>query len=54
MDSNAYNKEYREYFEYALQRFLIEQRSYSEYDAQIRVMQEFEVVEQEAREAGFL
>ena len=51
---NQYNKEYQMYMEYALQRYLIEQQGYSEYDAKIKVMQDFEKIEQEARQAQYL
>lgn len=51
---NQYSREYQAYLTYALQRFLVEQRGYSEKDAEIKVMQDFEEVEQEARTAGFL
>ena len=43
-----------DYLTYALQRYLIEHCNYTEKDAEIKVMQDFEEVEQEAREAGFL
>ena len=51
---NQYNREYQAYLTYALQRYLIEHCSYKEKDAEIKVMQDFEEVEQEALEAGFL
>ena len=41
---NRYNKEYDQYFVYALEQFLINKRGYSEYDAKIKVMQSFEEV----------
>lgn len=53
-DINQYNKEYRQYLEYALQRFLIEKKGYSEYDAQIKVMRDFEEVEAEAQRENFI
>lgn len=40
--------------EYALQRFLIEKKNYSEYDAQVKVMRDFEEVEAEAQKEGYL
>lgn len=54
MDHNQYNKEYRQYLEYALQRYLIEHKDYSEFDARTKVMQDFEEVELQARKDGFL
>ena len=51
---NQYSREYQVYLTYALQCYLIEHCNYSEKDAEIKVMQDFEEVEQEAREAGFL
>lgn len=53
-EESAYNKEYRLYMEYALQRYLIEKKGYSEYDANIKVMRDFEEVEQEAKQARYL
>ena len=54
MTENQYHKEYREYLELALQRFLEEKEGLSEYDARIQVMQDFENVEKLARLAGYL
>ena len=54
MTENQYHKEYREYLELALQRFLEEKEGLSEYDARIQVMQDFENVEKRARLAGYL
>jgi len=54
MDPSQYHQEYRAYMEFALQRFLIEQRGFTEYDAKTKVMQDFEEVEREARAAGYL
>ena len=51
---NQYSREYQAYLTYALQCYLIEHCNYAEKDAEIKVMQDFEEVEQEAREAGFL
>ncbi|MBF0277720.1 MAG: hypothetical protein HQM13_08020 [SAR324 cluster bacterium] len=53
-DQNFYNKEYRLNMEYALQRYLIEKKNFSEYDAQIRVMREFDAVEAEAKEDHYI
>jgi hypothetical protein len=52
--NNQYGREYQAYQTYALQRYLVERCNYSEKDAEIKVMQDFEEVEQEARKAGFL
>lgn len=49
-----YNKEYRAYMEYALQRFLIEVKGYSEYDARVKVMQDFKIIETEAKKERFI
>ena len=54
MSENQYHKEYREYLEFALQRYLIEKEGLSEYDARVQVMQDLESVENRARSAGFL
>ena len=54
MSENQYHKEYREYLEFALQRYLIEKEGLSEYDARVQVMQDLESVENRARNAGFL
>ena len=51
---NQYSREYQAYLTYALQRYLTEHCDYTEKDAEVKVMQDFEEVEQEAREAGFL
>ena len=48
MSADLYNKEYRMYMEYALQRYLIEKKGYTEEDAKLKVLQEFEEVEQSA------
>ena len=54
MIENQYHKEYQEYFEFALQRYLIEKEGMSEYDARVQVMQDPENIENRARKAGFL
>ena len=54
MTENQYHKEYREYLEFALQKFLQEEEGLSEYDARTQVMQDFENVEKRARLAGYL
>ncbi|MBF0288878.1 MAG: hypothetical protein HQM14_13765 [SAR324 cluster bacterium] len=51
---NSYQKEYRIYMEYALQQYLMEQRGLSEYDAKIKVMQDFEALQIEAKASGYL
>ena len=53
-DQNSYHKEYRMYMEYALQRFLMDKKGFSEYDAKIKVMWDYEEVEEEAKEEGYL
>ena len=54
MTENQYHKEYQEYLELALQRFLVEKEGLSENDARIQVLQDFENVEKRARLAGYL
>ena len=54
MTENQYHKEYREYLEFALQKYLQEKAGLSEYDARTQVMQDFENVEKRARLAGYL
>ena len=54
MTENQYHKEYREYLDFALQKFLQEKEGLSEYDARTQVMQDFENVEKRARLAGYL
>ena len=54
MTENQYHKEYLEYLELALQRFLEEKEGLSELDARIQVLQDFENVENRARLAGYL
>ena len=44
---NKYNKEYEQYFVYALEQFLVKTKGYSDYDAKIKVMQNFEEVKEE-------
>ena len=53
-DQNFYNKEYRMNMEYALQRYLIDKKGFSEYDAQVKVMRDFEEVEAEAKRDKYL
>ena len=47
---NKYNKEYQEYYVYALEQFLINTYEYSEYDARVKVMQDFEEVKKDFEE----
>ena len=42
-----YNKEYRQYYIYALEQFLIKTYVYSEQDARIKVMQDFDEVKED-------
>lgn len=45
--NNRYNKEYQEYYVYALEQFLINTYEYSEYDARCKVMQDFDEVKED-------
>ena len=42
-----YNKEYEQYYIYALEQFLINTYGYSEYDAKVKVMQDFDKVKED-------
>ena len=42
-----YNKEYEQYYIYALEQFLINTYGYSEYDAKVKVMQDFDEVKKD-------
>ena len=42
-----YNKEYEQYYIYALEQFLINTYGYSEYDANVKVMQDFDEVKED-------
>ena len=53
-ETMLYNKEYRLYMEYALEQFLVEKQGMTQEDARLRVMQDYEEVEKEAKEAKFL
>ena len=53
-EQNFYHKEYRMNMEYALQRYLIEKKGFSEYDAQVKVMRDFEEVEKDAKEDKYI
>ena len=54
MQKNQYHKEYREYLEFALQKYLEEKEGISEYDARVKVIQDFEDVEKRARRDKYL
>ena len=41
------NKEYEQYYIYALEQFLINTYGYSEYDAKVKVMQDFDEVKED-------
>ena len=40
----SYNKEYDQYYNYALERYLIEQEGYDNWDASVAVMQDFDII----------
>ena len=42
-----YNKEYRQYYIYALEQFLIKTYGYSEHDARTKVMQDCDEVKED-------
>ena len=42
-----YNKEYQQYYIYALEQFLIKTYGYSEHDARIKVMQDYDEVKED-------
>ena len=44
---NRYNKEYGQYYIYALEQFLIKTYGFSEYDAKVKVMQDFDEVKED-------
>ena len=44
---NRYNKEYEQYYIYALEQFLINTYGYSEHDAKVKVMQDFDEVKED-------
>ena len=39
-----YKQEYEQYADYALERYLIEKEGYAEYDAKVKVMQDYDEV----------
>ena len=45
--TNRYNKEYEQYYTYALEQFLIKTYGYSEHDAKVKVMGDFEEVKED-------
>ena len=48
----SYSKEYEQYAIFALERFLVETKHYSEYDAHVKVMQDYEEVKKEYNETS--
>ena len=40
----SYNKEYDQYYNHALERYLIEQEGYDDWDASVAVMQDFDII----------
>ena len=45
--NNRYNKEYQEYYNYALEQFLINTYDYDEYSAKCKVMQDYDEVKED-------
>jgi hypothetical protein len=45
--TNRYNKEYEQYYIYALEQFLIKTYGYTEHDAKVKVMGDFEEVKED-------
>ena len=45
--TNRYNKEYEQYYTYALEQFLIKTYGYSEHDAKVKVMGDIEEVKED-------
>ena len=45
--TNRYNKEYEQYYTYALEQFLIKTYGYSEHDGKVKVMGDFEEVKED-------
>ena len=43
---NRYNKEYEQYYIYALEQFLIKTYGYTEHDSKVKVMGDFEEVKE--------
>ena len=44
---NRYNKEYEQYYIYALEQFLIKTYGFSEHDAKVKVMQDFDEIKKD-------
>jgi hypothetical protein len=44
--TNRYNKEYEQYYIYALEQFLIKTYGYTEHDAKVKVMGNFKEVKE--------
>ena len=44
---NRYNKEYEQYYIYALEQFLIKIYGFSEHDAKVKVMQDIDDVKED-------
>ena len=44
---NRYNKEYEQYYIYALEQFLIKTSGFSEHDAKVKVMQDFDEIKKD-------
>ena len=44
---NRYNKEYEQYYIYALEQFLIKTYEFTEQDAKVKVMQDFDEVKED-------
>ena len=45
--TNRYNKEYEQYYLYALEQFLIKKYGYTEQDAKVKVVVDFEDIKQD-------
>jgi hypothetical protein len=50
--TNRYNKEYEQYYIYALEQFLIKTYGYTELDAKVKVMGDFEEVKEDFENNG--
>lgn len=44
---NRYNKESEQYYIYALEQFLIRSHGFSEHDAKVKVMQDFDEIKED-------
>ena len=47
---NRYNKEFEQYYIFALQQFLIKTYGYSQHEAELKVMQDFDDVKKDFEE----